>query len=758
MTRFRSTSRQIVALIVLLYLCLGVLYSLATPVLEASDEFKHYPYVQHLQTNGELPVLEPEVCRQSPDACPWLQDGGQPPAYYALLAAVTSWIDTSDLSELLWRNDHAFIGNPAQVCNKNLIIHRPTEERFPWQGAVLAIYLSRFTTIALGAGSVILTFRIARELFPGNRALALSATGLTAFNPMFIFVNASVNNDALTILLGSLTLLISLRLVRDGLREPLSLWRYALMGVTVGLFLLTKLSGLAALMLLPVLLAWVGYRRRSWRPLAVGFPVILAVAALVSGWWFLRNWQLYGDPTGLNAFIEIQGTRGGFPTLRDWVEEFVTFRWTYWGLFGGVNVRAPLAVYRFFETLSLLGIVGFATWTVRSGELRGLWLGLRRPESTNHGSLWWIPVIWGGILFVSVLRWTVISHAFQGRLIFPGIAGISTLLVAGLHHWFPRRVHSPLSLIVAATTLAIAAILPFTSILPAYAHPEPLELTDVPDDARVTPVPMGTVAQIVGWDFEGQTVTPGDGDGGVDLVVYWQAVSPDSADHISFVRLLGRDHELAGEINRHPACGMVPTSLWEPGQVWRDPYRIPVADQARAPTRLRVEAGLYNPELGETLGVAKVGEAKLAPPEAVPELENVMSVTLADGIALRGYHLSPPEATAGEALTVALRWAARDTPSRDYQVFVHLLGDGPTPVAQGDGSPLQGYYPTGMWAAGEIISDAHKIQLPVELPETHYRVAVGMYHLETMERLPRLDGGGDSIVIPTTVTVRSAQR
>ena len=757
MTRFKPTSRLILPLIVFFYLCLGVLYSLATPVLEASDEFKHYPYVQHLQTNGELPVLEPEVCRHGPDACPWLQDGGQPPAYYALLAAATSWIDTSDLSDLLWRNDHAFIGNPGQVCNKNLIIHRPTEERFPWQGAVLAIYLSRFITVALGAGSVTLTFLIAREVFPGNPALTLGATALTAFNPMFIFVNASVNNDALTILLGSFTLLISLRLVRDGLREPLSLWWYALAGGAVGLFLLTKLSGVAALILLPALLAWVGYRRRSWRPLAVGFPVILVVAALVSGWWFLRNWQLYGDPTGLNAFIEIQGTRGGFPTLRDWVEEFVTFRWTYWGLFGGVNVMAPLAVYRFFETLSLLGLVGFATWTVRSGELRRLWLGLRRRGSVDPGSLWWIPVIWGGILFVSVLRWNVISHAFQGRLIFPGIAGISTLLVAGLHYWVPRRLHSPLSLIVGASTLTIATILPVTSILPAYAHPEPLELTDVPDDARVPPVSMGGVAQIVGWEFEGQTVTPGDGDGGTDLVVYWQAVAPESADYISFARLLGRDHELAGEINRHPACGMVPTSLWEPGQVWRDPYRIPVADQARAPSRLRVEVGLYDPRLGETLGVAPVGEAKLAPTESVPELENTVSVMLADGIALQGYDLSPPEPTAGGALTVELQWVARDTPSRDYQVFVHLLGDGPTPVAQGDGPPLQGYYPTAMWAAGEIISDAHEIQLPAELPETHYRVAVGMYHLETMERLPRLDDAGDAIVIPTTVTVRLAR-
>ncbi len=757
MTQIKPSTRQILALIVVLYLCAGVIYSLATPVLEASDEFKHYPYVQYLQTSGELPVLDPELCRESVDACPWLQDGGQPPAYYALLAGATSWIDTSDLPELLWRNDHAFIGNPGQVCNKNLIIHRPARERFPWQGAVLAIHLSRFISVVIGAGSVILTYFIARELFPHRPAVTLGATALTAFNPMFIFVNASVNNDALTVLLGCLNLLLFLRLVRDGLQGPLPLWRYGLVGVAMGLFLLTKLSALAGFILLPILLAWIAYRRRSWRPVFVGLSLIVAVAAILSGWWFVRNWRLYGDLTGLNVFIEIQGTRGGFPVLRDWVEEFVTFRWTYWGLFGGVNVMAPRVIYRFFDALSLLGLVGFAIWTVRSGELRRLWLGLCRPESSLGTSLWWIAAGWAGILFVSVLRWTLISYSFQGRLMFPGIAGVSTLLIIGLHQWLPNRYHALLSLLVSTSVFAIAAMLPFTSIRPAYAHPRALVLSDIPDSAAVEPLPVGSAARIVGWEFAEQTVQPDDAAGSIDLVIYWQAVDSAGGDHVSFARLLGRAHELAGQINRHPGCGMVPTSLWEPGQVWRDPYRIPVAADASAPSRLRVEVGLYDPAASETLGVVQIGEAKLAPPESAPDIDNPISVELDDGITFRGYDLTPARVGAGETINVALYWAAREAPSTDYQVFLHLLGDDPEPVAQGDAPPLNGYYPTTMWAAGEVLTDLHSVSLPPDLPEGQYRLAVGMYHLETMRRLPRFDGGAGTIEIPTTVIIESPE-
>lgn len=753
MTRFRLSTRQILAFIIILYLLLGIVYSLATPVMEASDEFKHYPYVQYLQTHRDLPVLDPPTCLETPSECPWLQDGGQPPAYYAVLAAATSWIDTSDLTEVRRVNWHAFIGDPGQICNKNLIIHRPAQEQFPWQGTVLAIHVSRLVTVVIGAGTVTLSYLIARELFPDRPAVTLGATALTAFNPMFIFVNASVNNDALTTFFGCLSLVMLLRLTRDGLRERLPPWRYGLVGATMGLFLLTKLSALTAFILLPVLLAWVSYRRRSWRPLLLGMSIVIAVTTLMTGWWFARNWRLYGDPTGLSAFIEIQGRRAGFPSLRDWMEEFVTFRWTYWGLFGGVNVMAPLWVYRFFDALSLLGLIGLARWLVQSGALRRLWTAIRRPESTTGTSLWWIPVVWIGILFVSVLRWTWIFYSFQGRFLFPSIGGISTLLILGLHQWLPNEYRPLLSLGVGICMFFIAAMLPFTSIVPAYAQPETLALSDIPGSARVEPAPVGTVAHVVGWEYDRQTVRPDDTDAYVDLVVYWQAVAPDGGDYVSFAHLLGRDSEVVGKVNRRPACGMVPTDFWEPDQVWRDPYRVRVADDVRAPSRLRVEVGLYDPQADETLGMVQIGEARLAPTDSPPDIENPLTVELDDGITFSGYGLDPQEAVPGETITVTLYWTAREAPSTDYQVFVHLMQADLQPVAQGDGPPLMGYYPTSIWEAGEVLPDPHPLSLPGDLPLGQYRLSVGMYRLETMDRLPRLDGRAANIDIPATVTV-----
>ena len=754
-------TKHCLLLIVSLFIVLGIVYSLATPILEASDEFKHYPYIQYVQTHHALPVLDPDVCTwPPPDDCPWLQDGGQPPAYYVLMAALTSWIDTSDLDDVRWMNPHAFIGDPSQVCNKNLIIHIPEQEQFPWRGSVLAIHLIRFLTLGLGAGTIVLTYLLARDLFPdegdqGNREgcpyVALGAAALTAFNPMFIFVNASVNNDALAAFVGCLDLLLSVRLVRDGMRGPLPLWRYGLVGLVTGLFILTKLSGLGALILLACLLAWLSYRRRSLRPLLVGLPIIVGLAALLSGWWFVRNWQLYGDPTALNIFVAIQGVRGGIPTLRDWLGEFVTFRWTYWGLFGAVNVMAPRWVYTFFDLLSLTGLIGLVTWIVRRRKIR-------------H-SLWWIPALWAAILFVSVLRWTWIYFSFQGRLIFPDIAGVSTLLMLGLQQWVTRRYRPALTVGLSVFLFAITCLIPFVSIIPAYARPEPLMLADVPAGARVEPVDVGGVARVVGWELAPQAVQTGQD---VEVVVYWEAVAPDGKDYVSFANLLGRGHQPVGQINRYPACGMAPTSLWQAGQVWRDSYRVPVAEDALAPSRLRVEVGLYDAEEGRTLGAVRVGEAKLAPPEAAPPVAHPLVVDLIGGVTLRGYDLSlaggetpvggetPPlqRVAPGEVVTLTLYWEAREAPLADYQVFVHLVGDVPEPVAQGDGPPLLGDYPTTMWAPGEIVADPHLVAFPADLPPGQYRLLVGMYDLETLARLARLDGAGDSVEIPVAVEVQ----
>jgi 4-amino-4-deoxy-L-arabinose transferase-like glycosyltransferase len=427
---------------------LGINYTLATPPLESSDEYKHYPVVQYIQTHHSLPVLEPE----NPGL--WLQEAAQPPLYYLLMAGVTSWIDTSDLPDVYHKNLYAFIGNPNQTDNKNLIIHDPAREQFPWQGTILAVNLIRLASIGLGMGTIWLTFCLGRLLF--SPQIGLLAAALTAFNPMFLFVSAAVNNDSLSILLGHWGLYLLVRLWRDN-PDPRTKWqRYVSLGLVLGLGILTKLSLGGLLGLTGLALAWQAWRRKEWWLLWGGGVMVLVVATAVSGWWFVRNWQVYGDLTGLNAFIAVQGTRKAPLALSGWIDEFGTFYRSFWGLFGGVNVAAPSFFYIAANLLAVVASAGFIYW---------LW-HKRHEWPAGLGLL----AAWIGVLLILLIRWNMISPAFQGRLIFPALGAINLMWVVGLLAL--KRPNLPVGI---AGLLALAALLlPWMTIRPAYAYPEPV--------------------------------------------------------------------------------------------------------------------------------------------------------------------------------------------------------------------------------------------------------------------------------------------
>ena len=731
-------------LVLVAYGLLGLAYLLATPPLEASDEYKHYPLVQYVQTMGRLPVLSAD------DPGRWQQEAAQPPLYYLLMAGLTAGMDTGDLPELHQVNKYAFVGDPNQVGNKNLILPRPGGNPFPWQGSVLAIYLIRLVSLLLGAGSVLLTARLG-VLLAGQR-VGLLAAAFTAFNPMFLFVHAAVNNDSLAILLGSLGLYLLVRLWRDA-PEPRAGWaRYAGLGLVLGLGLLTKLSlggllGLAGLVL--ALLAW---QRRAWRFLLGGGLLLLLPALILPAGWLWRNWQLYGDFTGLNVFIAVQGTRSAPITWSDWVGEFGTFYRSFWGLFGGVNVAAPQWVYGLANGLAVVGAVGLGVWLWRE---RGRW------RAAVLASGLWLLLAWALLLLALLLRWNLISPAFQGRLLFPALAALNVLGALGWLALCPAGWQRRVAYGLAGGALLLAAWLPWGVIRPAYALPQPL--AGVPAGAAFGPIDFYVAGepalQLVGVELlPDQRVVPG----GQPVVVtlYWRAARPVAADYLSAVGLLGRDYVLVGQVNRHPAGGQIPTSRWQPGQVWRDEYHVFPRAGAAAPTRLRVRASLYDPQAGADLPAAGVdgvpidlllvGEAVLANPAGPPTPSQPLAVALAEGISLLGYD-APARARPGDRLPVLLYWQAAGMPAQDYTVFVQLLDPAGVQVAGADGPPVNGDYPTGLWRAGDWVDDLHWLALPEGVPAGGYTIAVGLYDPQSGRRVPRLDGQGDAIQWPLLV-------
>jgi hypothetical protein len=70
--------------------------------------------------------------------------------------------------------------------------------------------------------------------------------------------------------------------------------------------------------------------------------------------------------------------------------------------------------------------------------------------------------------------------------------------------------------------------------------------------------------------------------------------------------------------------------------------------------------------------------------------------------------------------------------------------------AQKDNPPVNGLLPTSAWEAGEIIQDRYIIPLDPEVPPGAYQLEIGMYQLETGQRLEIREGPegeGDRILL-----------
>lgn len=714
-----------ITLIVLAFIALGTIYSVVNPIFEAPDEMWHYFYIKHLADGHGLPVQS----AKGEEA--WRQEGSQPPLYYLIGALATFWLDTDDASTLVRKNPHAAIGIPLSDGNKNIIVHT-SREAFPYRGAVLAVHIVRVLSVLMGATTVLITYLIALEVFPGHQALAAGAAALNAFNPQFIFISGAVNNDNLVIALASLSLLLIIRLIKRGG----SMRNFILTGIVLGLAALAKFSGLSLLLLALIALGIVAFRQRSLRVAIEGGAVIFSLAALIGGWWYVRNWALYGDPLGLKMMLAIVGERDPNFTIVDLLAELEGLKISFWALFGWMNVLADSFVYHFFDTIAFLGGIGLVV------------LAIRRWSKAFHLSL--ILALWLLILILFFIKWGQMTKASQGRLLFPAISAISTLLFAGLAQLVPRRFIGVLVGSVAGVMLVLAIISPFRYIASAYAKPQLLSSFDERTIPHRVHINYEGKVELIGYETGEDRVKPGDV---LELILYWRCLAEMDRDYSVFIHLFGRDEQPISQRNTYPGRGTYPTSLWRAGDIICERYKVPISSDAAAPSACRIEVGLYSlPVLegvrafdieGRPLGSPIIGWVKIAPEEpqsyAIP---NPTYFNLADKVALVGYDLEERAVRSGETFHLTLFWQALDKMDEDYTVFNHLIDEKDKVWGQRDSQPLNGYYPTTLWDGGEIVKDDYHLIIEDDALAGEYQIEVGMYRLEDGERLSVVDEGG----------------
>jgi hypothetical protein len=364
-----------------------------------------------------------------------------------------------------------------------------------------------------------------------------------------------------------------------------------LLGILLGLAALTKLSGLGLFALTALVLTVVAARRRAWAAWLKWAVILGTLVVLIAGWWYLRNWRLYGDPTGLNAMLDIAGRRHSSPTWRQMLAEFQGFRMSYWGVFGGFTIAAPERLYWFYDALLIAGIVG---WGALAWRNRGNWRMGQIPRSpVPAAGMVLTLVFWVGIVWLSLIRWTSQTLASQGRLIFPAIAAVAILLAYGLAGWAGGKWRVRISLGIGSVMLVLAVVIPFWVIRPAYAKPSVLMAEQIPESVEPSDVVFGGALRLLAHELPRDTVRPGEE---LPIVAYWQSAARTDRNLSVFAQIWAQGREnltLVGMTASYPGLGAYPTSVLKPGEVVKDTYWVPVEISATVPSLLQVHLGLF---------------------------------------------------------------------------------------------------------------------------------------------------------------------
>ena len=392
------------ALILLAYIGMTLAHLVSTPVInsgaliQAPDEAAHISYVAAV-AHGHLPLRG--------DTADHTYEWHQPPLYYAITSLLYS-------------------AGPLAMRSMNMII---------------------------GFVGLLLILLTVRRLFPREPALAVLAMGFAAFLPMRQAICASVNNDVLIELFFTLTLLLIIEALRGGFSGQ----RALMLGITVGLALLTKATGF---ILLPIVLFGLMIMLREGElPSMVWHNTIWLILPIVlfTTPWYIRNIRLYHEITPVKAFAqEFKAT----VRARDWIGRPVavdlltgalhsapamnrigyialvsSWTWrTFWAAWTPVRLKdigAPIFLQPSFYALNML-----LSLTALIGLIR-LHLHRKQLFTSMQRNVIYLCFLCFSLTAISFAVFTWTYFQAQGRYLYPAILPISLLFALGWRNIWP---------------------------------------------------------------------------------------------------------------------------------------------------------------------------------------------------------------------------------------------------------------------------------------------------------------------------------
>jgi hypothetical protein len=356
--------------------------------------------------------------------------------------------------------------------------------------------------------------------------------------------------------------------------------------------------------------------------------------------------------------------------------------------------------------------------------------------------------------------------------LFPAIAPIALLFVAGWNFAFPPRWRSSILTISVGTMIVASSLIPFVSLHPLYNPSREWQASQVEHSVEITYVEPETkkqIARLIGYNLSRPYIAPGEY---IPLELCWEPLGHTHLPYVMFVQLLDLHQtdadsspDVWGRRMTYPGLGSRPTDRWALQQAFCDTVLIQAFPDTPTPLGVAIEVGFFNPENesrleivdkeNDPIALAHIGGISIISPQALSATRRAAPYIFDNAIGLEPIQFS---GTPGRSITLTLTWQSLQSVSYDATVFIHLKGADGSTLAQVDREPLDGRFPTSYWFPGQIITDVISLPLARDLPNETLAVHVGMYTWPSLQRLPVIDAVGNPQRDNVIVTDWTSQR
>jgi len=257
-----------------------------------------------------------------------------------------------------------------------------------------------------GLGNIWVSFFIGRKIFRDDPVMTFWVVFSAGMMPMNIYMSFYIGNEPLLALLVSLSFLVVVQI----LRNPAAPFRkFILLGILLGLALLTKITALVVILVAGGFLALklIFLDRLGVKKAAYRIGLVYSVIAVIAGWYFLRNFIYLGHfyVINWNLPMKLWWQDPGFHSIRYYLGFGEALRHpflsgfhsfgdaiysTFWGdaYIGGTGSFEIQHIIWNFEYMSIVYLLALpANLFFVLGLLRSVWMVMRRKDLESNITL-----------------------------------------------------------------------------------------------------------------------------------------------------------------------------------------------------------------------------------------------------------------------------------------------------------------------------------------------------------------------------------